>query len=100
MSDIQKVQGILWNDGVICNAKWAGVRLRDVLLSAGIDDSINGHVCFASHVTLCQDDSYYGGSIPIEKAMGIHDDVLLAYDVRIESAYVAGLADVICEDER
>ena len=82
MNVVKPVRGILWDDGVICNARWGGVRLRDVLLDAGVDSTGNAHVQFASHVTLCEDDTYYGASIPLEKAMDEHGDVLLAFQVR------------------
>ncbi|KAI0635522.1 molybdopterin binding oxidoreductase [Trametes polyzona] len=83
MDQVKKVQGVLWDDGVICNARWAGVPLRDVLLEAGVDaQALAGwHVCFASHVTPCQDDNDYGASIPIAKAMSPEEDVLLAYEM-------------------
>ncbi|KAI3604829.1 sulfite oxidase [Moniliophthora roreri] len=82
MGAIKKVYGVGWNDGVIANGAWAGVRLRDVLQQAGIQSNAGPlHVCFASYATLCQDDSYYGGSVPLEKAMNLEDDVLLAYEM-------------------
>lgn len=81
MNDLKEVNGILWDDGVICNAKWTGARLRDVLQSVGMDAAAGGQVCFASHVTECQDDTCYGGSIPIAKAMSEEGEVLLAYEV-------------------
>ncbi|OCH83981.1 molybdopterin binding oxidoreductase [Obba rivulosa] len=83
MNEVKPVHGILWDDGVICNTKWAGARLRDVLQTVGVNIQGEAHVCFASHVTLCQDDSYYGGSVPLAKAMS-EDDVLLAYDMNDE----------------
>ncbi|KAH9847232.1 molybdopterin binding oxidoreductase [Lenzites betulinus] len=83
MDQVKKVHGVLWNDGVISNNRWAGVPLRDVLQAVGIDvQALSGwHVCFASHVTPCQDDKDYGGSIPITKAMSPEEDVLLAYEM-------------------
>ncbi|KAI0649547.1 molybdopterin binding oxidoreductase [Trametes meyenii] len=83
MNAVKKVHGVLWNDGVICNCRWAGVRLRDVLQTVGIGaEALSGwHVCFASHVTQCQDDEYYGGSIPLSRAMNAENDVLLAYEM-------------------
>lgn len=85
MDGKKPVRGILWYDGVICNARWAGLRLRDLLLDIGINPaSLKGwHVSFASHVTPCQDDKDYGGSIPLEDAMNPEADILLAYDVSI-----------------
>jgi sulfite oxidase len=81
MDAIKKVSGILWDDGVVCNTKWGGVRLRDVLFHAQLNLDSTLHVQFASHVTPCQDDTYYGASIPLAKAMDEHGDVLLAWEV-------------------
>ncbi|OCB85336.1 molybdopterin binding oxidoreductase [Sanghuangporus baumii] len=88
MGEIKPVRGVTWDCGVIANCCWGGVRLRDVLLRAGIDDSwsMEGlHVWFASHVSVCQDDSYYGGSIPLSKAIDPEGDVLLAFDMNSQS---------------
>jgi sulfite oxidase len=88
MSAFKKVKGVLWKDGVIANAKWSGVRLCDVLNHVGVQDDGHGHICFASHATLCQDDEYYGSSIPISKAMAQDGDVLLAFEVYMLSAFL------------
>ena len=82
MNTVKPVRGILWDDGVICNSRWGGVRLRDVLMSCNLDLVTAAHVQFASHVTPCEDDTYYGSSIPLEKAMDQDGDVLLAFEVR------------------
>ena len=86
MDEKKPVRGILWNDGVIANARWAGVRLRDLLQTVDVDaDARKGwHVWFTSHVTPCQDDKDYGGSVPLADAMALEGDVLLAYDVSSE----------------
>ncbi len=81
MGQIKPVHGVGWNDGVIANCRWGGVRLCDVLKRVGVQYQSDIHVCFASYATLCQDDTYYGSSIPIKKAMEMGDDVLLAYEV-------------------
>jgi len=81
MAAIKKVHGITWEGGVIANVKWAGVRLCDVLHHASIQMTGHHHVLFASHVTLCQDDSYYGASIPLARALNRDDEVLLAFEV-------------------
>ena len=84
MNEKKTVHGILWNDGVIANARWAGVSLRDLLQSVGVDDDTpmqGWHACFTSEVTLCQDDKDYGGSVPLANAMDPEGDVLLAYEV-------------------
>ncbi|KZS94277.1 hypothetical protein SISNIDRAFT_454013 [Sistotremastrum niveocremeum HHB9708] len=75
----KEVSGVGWGDGVVCNAKWSGVYLRDVLLKAGVDPSAKaGFVCFESDFTSTQDDSFYGGSISLVRAMDKDADVLLA----------------------
>ena len=83
MDEVKPVKGILWYDGVIANARWAGVRVRDLLQASGIEPgSLQGwHVCFTSRVTPCQDDRDYGGSVPLATAMDPEGDVLLAYEV-------------------
>jgi sulfite oxidase len=87
----KQVNGVPWRDGVIANCKWAGVPLRDVLLEAGIQQpnatigerEAQLHVCFSSYATLCEDDKYYGASIPLERALDEDADVLIAYEVRV-----------------
>lgn len=77
------VEGIKWGEATVCNVRWTGISLRDLLLLAGIpEDRKHGlHVCFESHIA-CQDDDYYGASIPLDKALDREGDVLLAYNVR------------------
>lgn len=84
----KSVEGILWGEGAVCNVKWAGVRLRDLVLCAGLSDDIPSdaavqqlHLCFASHVTTCQEDGWFGASIPLEKALDECGDAILAYEV-------------------
>ncbi|KAI0925853.1 hypothetical protein AcV5_008469 [Taiwanofungus camphoratus] len=85
------VEGLLWEEGTICNCKWAGVSMRELLRRAGAPEfgskpdktrstAQNLHLCFASHVTACQNDAWFGASIPLEKAMDENGDVLLAYE--------------------
>ncbi|KAG6334138.1 hypothetical protein ID866_4945 [Astraeus odoratus] len=81
----REVKGIKWGDGAVCNVRWAGASLRDVLLSVGVTDKAESyagyHACFASFVAPCEDDVYYGGSIPLADAMSEDGEVLLAYEV-------------------
>jgi sulfite oxidase len=84
-----KPEGLQWAEGTIANCVWAGAKLRDVLLHAGVPLRPDAgqedlHVRFASHVTPCEQDGWYGGSIPLDKAMDESEkgDVLLAYEVR------------------
>uniref|UniRef100_A0A914CJ72 sulfite oxidase n=1 Tax=Acrobeloides nanus TaxID=290746 RepID=A0A914CJ72_9BILA len=48
MNEYKKVQGLMWDGTAISNAKWTGVRLRDILILAGIDpnDKSIKHVHF------------------------------------------------------
>jgi sulfite oxidase len=90
---IKEVDGIDWFDGAVMNCVWKGPRLRDILLKASIRGTMQdvrgekvfgwkGNVACASNVALCQDDSWYGGSIPLERAMLDDGDCILALEVR------------------
>ncbi|KAF4614097.1 hypothetical protein D9613_007697 [Agrocybe pediades] len=84
MGDLKPVHGVPWADGVIANIKWGGVSLSDILaIDGSAPFSGNLQVCFESHATLCQDDLYYGASIPLKKV--VEDaNVLLAYEMNDE----------------
>ncbi|KAJ2920619.1 hypothetical protein H1R20_g16474, partial [Candolleomyces eurysporus] len=87
MGAIKKVNGVPWKDGVIANCKWGGIRLRDLLLHCGLQDAPENtqlHVCFSSYATLCEDDTYYGASIPLERALDEASDVLIAFEMNDE----------------
>ncbi|KAL0954732.1 hypothetical protein HGRIS_003685 [Hohenbuehelia grisea] len=84
MGAIKPVHGVAWADGVIANCSWGGVRLSDVLNYVGVKSDGSHHICFASYATLCQDDEFYGASIPLEKAMSESGDVLLAFEMNGE----------------
>lgn len=81
MGQLKPVQGVPWSDGVIANCRWGGVLLSDLLKHVGVATEGNFQVCFDSHATLCQDDTYYGASIPLAKAMAEDSVVLIAYEV-------------------
>ena len=63
--------------------------MRDVLLAAGLEEHalhnnvIPKHVHFANYGGKTQRDEWYGGSIPLERAMDPAMDVILAVKVRI-----------------
>jgi sulfite oxidase len=86
-TEIKEVQGIDWFDGAVMNCLWRGPRLRDVLLDAGIGDDMHnekgyqGHVAFACFEKPCQDEPWYGGSIPLDRAMKVDGDCILALEV-------------------
>ena len=75
--------------GAIGSAEWSGVKLRDVLRYAGFDEDGSDGVEHVQFEGLDSDISgtCYGASIPIDKAMGSHGDVILAYSMN--GRYVA-----------
>lgn len=107
-SRVAEVQGIDWKDGAVMNCRWEGPRLRDVLRRAGIEhgdkeeedgkgkekrtergQSKRGrrrHVQFACHQTEAQQDTWYGGSIELDRAMSISAEVVLALKVGFPEA--------------
>jgi sulfite oxidase len=66
-----------WSADGISTATWSGVRLADVLEAAGVADGA-AHVAFEGidQVTRHERTFGFGGSIPLEKALGV--EVLLA----------------------
>lgn len=78
---LKEVQGLDWFDGAVMNCAWRGPKLRDVLLAAGVRDEQGMHVQFACHAVATQEDSYYGASIPLERALREDADVILAMEV-------------------
>lgn len=89
MQDKKKkhVEGVLWGEGTIANIRWGGARLRDILTAAKIAEKgtestkTNMFVSFSTPIAACEDDDWYGASIPLEKAMDELGDALLAYEV-------------------
>jgi sulfite oxidase len=89
---IKEVQGIDWLSGAVMNCLWKGPRLRDVLTKSGIDSSLidqvssnfKGHAAFACYEQQVQEDSWYGGAIELERAMGVDADVILALEMNGE----------------
>lgn len=71
--------GLQWGIGGLSTAVFKGVRLRDVLADAGFkaedaEESEIKHVIF-------QGAEAYGASVPLEKALSRHGDVLLAHEM-------------------
>ncbi|KAK5747220.1 hypothetical protein LTR17_000355 [Elasticomyces elasticus] len=83
---IKEVQGIDWMDAAVMNCKWTGPKLKDVLERAGVSLAQNAeaHVAFACNATLCQEDTWYGASIPLSRALRDDADVLLALKMNDE----------------
>uniref|UniRef100_A0A0N4ZYK5 sulfite oxidase n=1 Tax=Parastrongyloides trichosuri TaxID=131310 RepID=A0A0N4ZYK5_PARTI len=80
MNKYSKVQGLMWEGTAISNAKWSGVRLRDVLIDCGIDpnDDTIKHVHFEGADT-DPTGTPYGASIPFKKAMS--PECIIAYSM-------------------
>ena len=81
MLRIRPVAGDPWSAGAIGNACWSGVRLADVLDSAGAQQSPDLHVSFSSldDVEMDGKNFRYGASIPMSKACS--PEVLVALDM-------------------
>jgi len=81
---VKEVEGIDWLDGAVMNCRWRGPLLSDVLKKASItvDPSQipSAHVAFASGVVECEKESWYGASIPLERALDISKEVILALE--------------------
>lgn len=82
---LKEVCGIDWFDGAVMNCKWSGPLLADVLEKAGLNIEQgklkDAHVAFACHQTLCQDDVFYGASIPLARALDRNNSIMLALDM-------------------
>ncbi|KAI0171683.1 molybdopterin binding oxidoreductase [Hypoxylon sp. FL1284] len=80
---VKDVQGIDWSDGAVMNCRWRGPLLKHVLEKAGITDigkEEDAHVAFASFQVECQEDSWYGASIPLSRALDPDKEVILALE--------------------
>lgn len=69
--------GVQWNYGAVGNARWAGVRVRDVLSRAGIRATAKHLHLFGSDVPPGKVPPF-NRSLEIEKAL---DDCILAYEM-------------------
>ena len=74
--DSRPTNGLQWGVGAIGTAEWSGVRLRDVLADADVD--MGDMPEDVRHVQFVGAEAY-GASIPIDKAIDKHGDVLLVY---------------------
>ena len=78
-----------WGIEAIGTAEWTGVRLGDILASAGISSHDAAHVAFLGLDTLMRDGEReaFGSSIPLDKALAC--EVLLAYEMNGEDLPLA-----------
>lgn len=76
--------GNQWTYGAVACSEWTGVRLRDVLEEAGVQDGVTytGHFGADAHLSGDPDRSPLSRGVPIEKAMT--DNVLIAFEMNGE----------------
>lgn len=85
LAAVKPVRGLCWTGGAMGNAKWSGVRLRDVLVYAGVEKAEHlQHVHLEGLDTNPLTGEHYGASIPIEKALDARGDCLLALEMNGE----------------
>ena len=73
-SRVKLIKGVQWLEGAIGNARWGGIRLSDVLKTAGLRENAK-HVWFEGLDQIVSGSSTFpfGASIPIEKALADSD---------------------------
>ncbi len=76
--------GNQWTYGAVACSEWTGVRLRDVLEAAGVQDGVvyTGHYGADAHLSGDPEKSPLSRGLPIEKAMT--DNVLIAFEMNGE----------------
>jgi sulfite oxidase len=72
------VAGAQWRFGSVGNARWSGVRLRDVLQKAGLKPGASQLLMDGADVPLGKMPDFQR-TLPVEK--GLHDDTLLAWEM-------------------
>ncbi|KAJ1645844.1 hypothetical protein J3B02_002191 [Coemansia erecta] len=84
---IKPVNGVIWGAGTASNSQWAGCRLRDVLVAAGVPANLCDpfyetprHVEFAAYGE-ASDDAHYASSIPLSWVMNPLNMVLVATEM-------------------
>lgn len=81
MGSIKPVHGIPWKEGVIANCLWSGLFVRDVLRDLQLGTSGDHHVAFECRSSICEDDAYYGSSLPSSIVLNQASDIILAYEM-------------------
>jgi len=89
LARVKEVRGLSWSGGAIGNATWTGVRLRDLLVHAGLkqqedEEGVVKHVHFEGLDQNPLTGQCYGASIPVEKALSRTGDTLLAHSMNGE----------------
>ncbi|GAA5932903.1 hypothetical protein JCM1841_005190 [Sporobolomyces salmonicolor] len=92
MDEEKEVEGLKWGGSAICNAHFSGPLLREVLESADIalEETLRArnrsgelHLHFETTQN-CEDDRFYGSSLPLEMALDPERPVMLAYEMNGE----------------
>ncbi|EAW14894.1 putative sulfite oxidase [Aspergillus clavatus NRRL 1] len=79
---LKEVDGIDWGDAAVMNCRWKGPRMRDVLRRAGVGEGRQGlHVEFSCHQAKCQDDEWFGASVPLERCLLEDGGAILALEM-------------------
>jgi len=73
------VQGVEWGVGAMGNARWKGVRLRDVLDKVGVNRDAVEVAFDGADVPPMQTTPDFVKSIPLDRAM--HEDTLIAFEM-------------------
>jgi len=76
---IPHVQGVEWGIGAMGNARWTGVRLKDVLQKAGVMDSAVEVAFDGADGPAIAGTPDFVNSIPVERALG--DATLIAFEM-------------------
>lgn len=74
--------GVQWRKGAVGNARWTGVRLRDVLAKAGVQAKARHLHLLGADRPVLPSTPLFLRSIPVEKAL--HPDTILAYKMNGE----------------
>ncbi|KAG0091346.1 hypothetical protein BGZ93_004549 [Podila epicladia] len=87
LAKVKEVKGVIWGAGTISNAVWSGPRLCDILKDiAKVPEDLLHDMIRTFHVSFeandhVKEDTCYGSSIPLRKAMDPLGDVILAYEM-------------------
>ncbi|XP_025101579.1 LOW QUALITY PROTEIN: sulfite oxidase-like [Pomacea canaliculata] len=82
MSTSKPVKGLNWGSAAIGNAEWSGVALNDILAQSEInlEKTDKKHLVFEG-LDRGPDGSFYGASLPIELAILLKDEIIVAYEM-------------------
>lgn len=85
---LKEVSGIDWFDGAVMNCKWTGPRLRDILdraeVSLSHDEQKRAYTAFSCESVVCQEDTWYGASVELQRAMSPDAEIILALEMNDE----------------